>query len=311
MTPGRDRTAPPRIGPAELALLAVVALWGWTFVAVRETTDAVPVLTFLALRFGIAAVAFLPLLVRGRSRSTPPLDGTAPDRSAPARPATATVGIAIGVVLALGYLLQTFGLRSVDPGRSGVITGISVTLVPFGAWLILRQRVGAPEWLGVFLAAVGFAFLGFGSSRLTFGDLLVLGCAVAFAAQVVALARFAPGRPVLPLAFAQVATAAVLFTVAAAVVEWPDGFPTIDRDAWKVLLLTGVGATTAGFAVQTWAQRSTSPTRIALILALEPVFALAAGRILVGEDIGGTTAIGAACIVAGMLCAELAPRRAG
>lgn len=98
--------------------------------------------------------------------------------------------------------------------------------------------------------------------------------------------------------------------MAAAIVEWPRGLPTIDGRAWWVLLLTGVGATTGGFAAQTWAQRTTSPTRIALILALEPVFALAAGRILVGEDIGGTTAIGAGCIIAGMLCAELAPRGA-
>ncbi len=287
-----------RPGLADLALVLVVAVWGWTFAAVKEATESVPVLTFLALRFGVATAAFIPLLLLasrgGRSRSAGP----------------GVAGVAVGVVLSAGYVLQTYGLSFAAPGRSGVITGISVVLVPFGAWVILRQRIGSREWIGVALAVIGFALLAFGEEGIARGDWLVLGCAVAFATQVVALARIAPGRAVLPLAFAQVATAAVGLTIAAAIVDLPAGLPAIPRSVWGAVLTTGIVATTAGFAVQTWAQRTTTPTRIALILALEPVFAMGASRMLTGETYSVTALAGAGCILAGMLAAELGPRTA-
>ncbi len=293
-----------RAWTAELALIAIVAVWGWTFVAVKEAIEEVPVFTFLAGRFTIAAVAFTPWLLWSR-KSVHPQE---PPPSAPVTKPVVVAGIAIGALLAIGYALQTFGLALIDSGRSGVITGVSTALVPLGAWLILRQRVRVGEWIGVLLALAGFALLGFGDAPLGFGDLLVFGCAVAFAGHVVALGQVAPGRPVMLLAFTQVATAAVSFALFAIFVDGPGAFFEIGTNAVEALLITGLVATTLGFSVQTWAQSVSSPTRIVLIIALEPVFAIAAGVIWNGEALSLSILSGAALVIAGMLCAELSPR---
>ena len=288
---------------AEGALIAVVALWGWTFVTVKDATESVPVFTFLALRFTLAAIAFAPLLLLARRKR-----GSDDRKSAGAR-GTITVGVAAGGILALGYGLQTFGLTETTSGRSGVITGVSVALVPIGLGTFFRQKVGRAEWTGVVLALLGFLFLGIGDAPLGSGDFLVLGCAVAFAAHVILLGRAAKGKRVLPLAAIQVSTAAALFIVAALFFEGTAGLPRLDDGAiWRAVAWTGIGATTLGFAIQTRAQQVTSPTRIALILALEPVFALAAGHLGHGESLGLGALVGSGLVLAGMLCAELSPR---
>lgn len=293
---------------ADLSLVGIVAVWGYTFVTVKEATETVPVFTFLLLRFGVASLAFVPfLLLRRRAPAIGSADRGAPSRAGPGLAGVGLAGVGVGILLGLGYVFQTFGLAHTTPARSGVITGMSVVLVPFGARYALRQRVGTFEWIGVLLAVTGFLLLGTGEGAVGIGELLVLGCAVAFAAQIVALARVAPGRAVLPLAAVQVVTVAVALVVPAAVLEWHDGFPAVSPQAWFAVGLTGLVATTGGFAVQTWAQKITSPTHVALILALEPVFAMGASRIWTGELLTGAALAGAACIVLGMLTAEFGP----
>ena len=287
---------------AEVALVGVVAVWGWTFVTVKDATESVPIFTFLALRFTVAALGFAPLLLLRRRRAATLGQRTGKGRS------TVGVGIGAGVILALGYALQTFGLSETASGRSGVITWISVALVPIGMGTLFHQKVRRAEWTGVVLALVGFLILGTGDAPLGAGDLLVLGCAVAFAAHVIALGRWASGRSVVALAAAQVTTAAILFAIAAVIFEGDQGLPQIEGSAWRAVILTGLVATTLGFAVQTRAQQVASPTRIALILALEPVFALLAGHLWHDEKFGLGAILGFGLVLAGMLSAELSPR---
>ncbi|MGA1535007.1 MAG: DMT family transporter [Planctomycetota bacterium] len=293
---------------SELALILIVAIWGWAFVWVKDAIGVLPELTFNALRFSVAALAFLPWLLVLRRM---PASATA---SAEGR-GVLGAGILAGAILALGYALQTLGLERTSAGRSGVITGISVVLVPIMMATLFSQRVRRAEWRGVGLALLGLLLLGVGDQPLGLGDLLVLGCAVAFAAHVVALDRLAPGRSVIRLAAAQVSTAAVLFIVAALLLDGDRG-PTRDLGAlplevWGAIALTGLVGTTLAFAVQTRAQQCSTPTRIALILALEPVFALIAGRVEHGESPGGPALFGCVLIVGGMLSAELGPQARG
>ena len=278
---------------AELSLIAVVAVWGWTFTAVKDATEQVPVFSFLALRFGLAFLVFLPL-IRRSSEDEPKSSALFP-------------GLFCGAILALGYALQTLGLTATSSGRSGVITGISVALVPIGVGVLFRQKIRTLEWTGVILALVGFGVLGTGDAPLNKGDLLVLGCAVAFAGHVIALDRWAKGRSARSLAAIQVGTAAALFTGLAIWREGFDGFLAVDRSAAIAIAITGIVATTWAFTVQTRAQQQVSATRIALILALEPVFALIAGAVLRGETLGPSAWVGGGCVLAGMLCAELGP----
>ena len=139
------------------------------------------------------------------------------------------------------------------------------------------------------------------------GDLLVLGCAVAFALHLLAVGHFAPRQEVLALAFVQIAAAAVFNTLAALALErW-----TVEQlvAVLPAAAFTGVFATVAAFYLQTHAQRFTTPTHTALIFSMEPVFAAIFGYLLGGDRLGIQAVVGCGLILTGMLVAQLAPKQ--
>jgi len=286
-----SRAASRRQLAADLTLLVVVAIWGATFVLVKDAVTDFPVFAFLSLRFGLAAVVLLPLAWR-----------EAPHR----RPDRRLIlqGSLMGLALFAGYGLQTLGLRLTTPARAGFITGLSVVLVPIGSAWFLRRPPSRTAIAGVSLATIGLALLSFdGDASTGLGDLLVLGCAVSFAAQVILTAAFAPGQPAMRLALVQIATVAVLSLIVSLLWERP--WPAIGGQTIFAFAFTGVLATSFAFAAQTFAQRFTSPTHTALIFSLEPVFAVVSSRILIGERLTGQALVGSALILLGMLAAEL------
>ena len=74
------------------------------------------------------------------------------------------------------------------------------------------------------------------------------------------------------------------------------------------LVATAVFATAFAFAVQSWAQKHTTPTRTALIFALEPVFAWVTSFLMTGEVLTERTGFGAVAVLAGILLVDLSPR---
>ncbi|MCU1588406.1 MAG: Threonine/homoserine efflux transporter RhtA, partial [Frankiales bacterium] len=225
-----------------LALVGVTAIWGSTFVVVKRAVEQIPVADFLAWRFAIAAVAMLLL----RPRSVASL-GTAGRRS----------GVLVGLALGAGYLLQTVGLQHTSAAISGFITGMFVVLTPLVAFVLLRQRVSWIAGAAVVLATGGLALLSLHGSSIGYGELLTLGCALAFALHIVGLGRWAPSYDAYGLAVVQLLTTAVLCLAFAA----PGGV-AVPRswDVWGALALTALAATALAFVVQTWAQASLAPT---------------------------------------------------
>ncbi|HSW50458.1 MAG TPA: DMT family transporter [Bryobacteraceae bacterium] len=282
---------------ADLALAAVVAVWGATFVLVKEALQDVSVLLFLALRFSLASLA-LALAFAGRYTGL-----TAVRRSLSA-------GCLAGLCLFLGYLFQTAGLRYTSASKSAFITALSVVMVPLLLSLVYRSVPGAAEAAGVVLATAGLGLmtLSFDNLKPNPGDVLTLVCALGFAVHVVVLGRFSASSDLGLLSLSQVATVAVValgtfWWVETPRVQWT---PTL----LMALLVTGLLATALAFTVQAWAQRHTSPTRTALILALEPVFAWVTSFLLAGERLGTRGMIGGCLILGGVLLAELKPARA-
>lgn len=293
---------------ADGALLFVTAIWGATFVMVQDAVAGFPVLAFLGLRFTLAAAVLLPLLLRFR-RSWRGLSAGSADRAeGQARQVWRSLtglfpGIAIGLALFAGYAFQTFGLHFTTPAKAGFITGLSVALVPIGEALFLRRTPGRNAIAGVALATVGLALLSLQSDlSVSFGDLLVLGCALAFAAHILLVGRFAPHWPALRLAFVQIATVAVVSSLAALALDQPIGWPP--SNVWFAAAFTGLFATALAFFVQSRAQKDTTPTHTALIFAAEPVFAGLFSFLLIGELLGARQILGCALILAGMLAAE-------
>ena len=279
-----------------MALVFVAFVWGSTFVLVKEALDDISTLLFLALRFTLAGTA-LAFAYRDR------LAGILERHGASLRG-----GLAAGVCLFGGYVFQTFGLRLTTPSKSAFLTGMAIVLVPALNTLIRRRRPLPVEAAGVATAVVGLGLLTLepGDWNIAPGDLLTLGGALFFALHVIVLGVFAPEEGFERLSVFQIATAAVL---ALGTFWWAEK-PAVE---WSLtvgvaLAVTGLLATAAAFTIQAWAQQRTSPTRTALIFALEPVFAAATSFLAAGEVLSGRQIGGAALILAGILLVELKPK---
>ncbi|MBI4171756.1 MAG: DMT family transporter [Actinobacteria bacterium] len=272
---------------AVLALVAVTAVWGVTFVQVKDAVAIYPLFAFLAVRFAIAS-ATLAVPAARRLRSLGPRGWRA--------------GIVLGLLLALGYALQTAGLERTTVSSAGFITGLYVVFTPLIALLFFGTRIGLAVWVGVALSTVGLGLLsGIDSGRIA-GDLLVLGGSAAYSLQIVLMERHAPRYD--PLAFTQAEMLACFggfaaIALALGQVELPRGWTV-----WGALLVTGVFASALGYLVQTWAQRRTSATRTALAFTMEPVWAGIFGFWLAGDRLGAWGWGGAALIMAGIVAAE-------
>jgi drug/metabolite transporter (DMT)-like permease len=272
---------------ALVALVAVTAVWGLTFVQVKDAVELYPLFAFLAVRFAIASTT---LALPGYRRL-----GALGRRGGVA-------GAGLGLLLAAGYALQTAGLERTTVSSTGFITGLYVVFTPLLALLMFGTRIGAATLAGVGLSTVGLGLLsGVDAGSLT-GDALVLGGAAAYSLQIVLMERYAPLYDPLGFTLAEMLAACAGFAVVAVAlgqIEVPRGWTV-----WGALLVTGIFASALAFLVQTWAQRRTSATRTALAFAMEPVFAAAFGFWLAGDRLGAAGWAGAALIMAGIVAAE-------
>ena len=272
------------------ALVAVAAVWGSTFVVVRDAIVSYPVYSFLGLRFAIACVAFVVLFPSTLWRF---------DRG------TLTAGLIAGVFLTLGYVLQTLGLARTSPSKAAFITGMFVVITPFMQAVLLRRMPRWTAWFGVACAVAGLWLLsgGSGTGGWNLGDTLVLGCAVAYSAHMIVLGSIGRLHDARPLTLVQLATCAVVCGIVGISTEGV-GLPST-ADVWVALVITGVAASAIAFAVQTYAQKYLSPTRTALILIMEPAFGGLFGWLLAHEVLGLQGWAGAGLILAGMAASEV------
>lgn len=276
---------------ATLSLVGVTAVWGSTFVVVKDAVERMPVMDFLAWRFAIAALAMAvvrPTAVIGIGR------------------AGRRHGALLGLALAAGYVAQTFGLERTPATVSGFITGLFVVFTPLCAGLLLRKRVDVMSWLGVAVATGGLALLSLHGLSIGRGEAITLLCALSFALHIVGLGEWSTSKDAYGLAVVQLTTVAVVSIVAAA----PDSLaPPPDAKVWGAILLTSLAATALGFFLQTWAQAHLAPTRAAVVMTMEPVFAGVFGVAVGGDDLGPRTVVGALLVLAAMYLVELGPRR--
>ena len=269
-----------------LVLTAVTAVWGWTFVVIKDSIAHYPVAPFLALRFGLAVLVLLVLSRR------------LPERR------SLLIGAVIGATVAAGYALQTYGLASTAPGTAGLITGLFVVFTPvidraFGA------RIAGRTWVAVMVALAGTALLAGGdpAARVGIGDLLVLGGAICFAFQVVLLSRRAPGLRPMDLALMQMAVGFLVFSAAGSA-----SLAAPTAGVWFGIVITGVFASALAFPLQAWVQSKLNATRAALIMAMEPAWALLFSVLLAGQHLDAVQATGAALVLVAVLGHEALPQ---
>ena len=274
-----------------MALIGVTAVWGVTFPLVKGAVEQVPPYTFNALRFLLAALvlgaAAVPSLRRLGARGW-------------------RHGALLGTALFAGYAFQTIGLQYTNASNAGFVTGMFVVFTPLLAAALLRQAPGGAAVIGAALAMIGLALLSLGPSFVPRGgDVLVLGCAVAFAAHIVGLGAWSNLHDAVALTVVQLIVSAVLHSAFALALEVGRTSSTWDASVVGALLVTAILASAAAFWIQTAAQRVIPPTRTAVILTMEPVFAGLFGFLLLDERLSARGWAGCALIFTGMLIAEL------
>ncbi len=286
---------------ADISLLSVTAIWGGTFVMVKEAVSAFPVFAFLFIRFTLATLSLLPLrpwLERNVSVFRAP--GAHRGRRG------LLAGAVLGLVLTAGYGFQTFGLQYTTPAKAGFITGLSVVIVPTLAAIVMRRPPERSVWVGVLLATAGLALLSLNRDlRPQFGDVLVFFCAISFALHILITGYLAPGHAPLDLTLGQLATTALLSGLISFLWERP--WPAPNAQMLFAALFTGLLASTFAFTVQTLAQRFTTASHTALIFSTEPVFAALFSFLLGVEPLTVRVLVGGGLILAGMAVAELGP----
>jgi len=276
---------------ATFALLAITACWGSTFPLTKDLLERVPVLDYLALRFALASLALVVMFPRAVGRLSPAARGRA---------------VVLGLVYGVAQILQTAGLEHTAATVSGFITGLYVVCTPLLAAPLLRQRIGGVTWLAVVLAVAGLAVLTLRGVSVGYGEGLTLVAAVLYAFHIVGLGAWSTAEDAMGMATAQL----LAITVVCTLVTVPDGLvlPASTTD-WASVVYMAVFAAALALAGQTWAQAHLPPTRSAIIMSMEPVFAGLFAVLLGGEDPTVRMLVGGAMVLAAMLLVELAPRR--
>ncbi|QSQ27938.1 DMT family transporter [Pyxidicoccus parkwayensis] len=275
---------------ADGALALITLFWGVTFVVVKDALGHGDPFSFLTLRFSVGAAVLSALA--GRQVLNP---------------VNLRRGLVLGAFLFVGFALQTLGLTLTTPSRSAFITGMSVVFVPLLSLVLFKRVPKVTSLLGVVLAAVGLYFLtrpeaGGEGGGLARGDVLTLGCAVAYACHITLTERYAPKEGVAGLVAVQLWSVALLSALCLPFVtrrvEWTPSFVA-------AVLVCGVLASAVAISVQTWGQARTTAVRAAVIYSMEPVFASAYSVALGYEVLGAREWAGGGLILLGVLVSDV------
>lgn len=272
-------------------LLFVGLVWGATFPIIKIAIESTGALWFNAYRFLIAAIlATLVLISSGNKFSKE--KGLIP------------YAFVLGSLLAFGYTTQTIGLAYTESGKAGFITGLFVVLVPIFSSVVFKKKPSEAVSLSVLLSLIGLALLSLGKNYIPQkGDILVFLCAVGYAIHIVIVDQITHRFNSLNLSMSQIIVAGLEMFVLAYLIQ--PNLPSPSGYAIFALFLTSVFATIIAFFIQIFAQRHLGPTKTALILLTEPVFAAVFGYLLLGETFTLRKFLGSLLLLISMVIAEI------
>tara|TARA_B100000029_G_scaffold234745_1_gene231976 strand:- start:36 stop:908 length:873 start_codon:yes stop_codon:yes gene_type:complete len=274
---------------AQICLVITTAIWGITFIMVKEALNDAPPYAFATWRFLIATICnFLFIFLQFKSFTKMEIIG----------------GIFCGILLHAGYAFQNYGLQLTSASKSAFITGTSILIVPFILWIFQNKKVQLRAWLAVIIALIGlFLLINPTGSDVNLGDIITIGCSVAFAGHIVLQDKYMKkDASILRFFFIQLLTVTILSYSSYLVIDtqtiiWSKRLIT-------ALLITGIFATFIAIGFMVWAQKLLSPTQTALIFALEPVFAAIYAWYAANEILSTISWIGGILIIFGVVWAE-------
>lgn len=285
----RHRTASEIV--SEILLLFVGLVWGATFPVIKIAIESTGALWFNAYRFFIAAVLALAVVYLNRKKMK--LDKE-----------IVTYSFVLGTLLAFGYTTQTVGLAFTESGKAGFITGLFVVFVPVFSSVFFRKKPGRAVVSSVFLGITGLGLISLERNLMPQkGDMLVLLCAIAYAIHIIIVDKITSRFSTTLLSMLQIVVAGIEMLIFAFFLD--PVLPVPSAYAWFALFLTSIVATIFAFFIQVFAQKHLGPTRTALILLSEPLFAAIFGYLLLDEVFTGKKLVGAALLFSAMVISEL------
>ena len=269
-------------------ILALTALiWGTGFVVMKNTLDSVPPAAIIAIRYAIATLLTAVLFRRHLKGLT---------RQDVAR------GAIVGLMLSLAYIIQTIGLSYTTAGKNAFLTTVYVLLVPFGSWLVFRQKPGKRTFIAAVLMLVGIGCLSLDgeSGGLNIGDLLTILCGVFYAAHIMAVERCQRRTNTYALIVLQFAFAAAFAAAYHGLFEreMPMSF---SLGTVGGMLYLSVFSTTIAMSLQNIGQSMAPASHASILLSLESVFGALASCIFLGETVTARMLLGFAVIFAALV----------
>lgn len=255
-----------------LLLLITAVIWGSSFVSQQTGMDYMGPLTFTGARSIIGGVMLIPVILFLRKRKP-----SAERKKLPVK-TTIVGGICCGLALTVASLLQQYGLTMTTVGKGGFITTLYIIITPVLGIFIGRK---APKivWVSAVMAVFGMYLLCVGgeSFSISAGDLLVMGCAVAFSVHILVIDHFSPLTDGVILSCIQFFVCGIISTVGAFIFEQPSWEQLVNGAV--PVLYAGVLSSGVGYTLQIVGQKGLDPTAAALILSLESVVAAISGYI--------------------------------
>ena len=212
-------------------------------------------------------------------------------------------GVGLGVLLCLGYITQTIALEQTTAAITGFLTGLYVVLTPVLAWLFAKKKLDKRVFIGIVLATIGLALLSINGLSIEPGQVWGIACAFFFAAHIVALGAWSPGKNVYVLTILQLGTMSVLNWIGAYATDGVYQAPP-NGEVWFAVIFTAVFATAIAFFVQTWAQSLMDASRVAIILTAEIVWAAVISVAVRQEVLSFKTIAGGVIMLVAMLIVE-------
>lgn len=279
----------------KLALASAAAIWGGSFVVMKDTLNAISPAWLMFVRFLLAS-----LLVGGIFWKTlrDNLDAS-----------HVACGVMLGLAWGAAYVVQNIGLDDTTPGRNAFLTATYCVMTPFLNWVVARRRPGWGNVVAAALAIAGVGLVALGddlSLAMSRGDWLSLAGAALFAVHIVLVARFSSAHDVMTLTVVQLVTGALVALGTALVLEAPPSLDTFaSPDVWAALAYLAVLSSGVCTVLQNVGQAHVPPAQASLLLSLESVFAVVASVLFYGELVTPRLAVGFAAIFAAILVSEL------
>jgi drug/metabolite transporter (DMT)-like permease len=284
-----------------IALGVVYLVWGSTYLAIRVGVGHLPPLFLAGIRYVIAGALLYPIALRAATGSR----GSAEHGARPGARAW-FAGAVIGILLLFaGNGGLTIGETTLPSGLAAVLVAtVPLWMIVF-AWLVQHQRVTVRSAAGLVVGLGGVAILvgdGTASGRIS-GVIIVLGAAAAWGFGSVLSHRLAvPSHAMLAAAIEMLAGGVVLLAVAAGSGEFSRiQWSSVPATSWIALAyLIGPGSILA-FTAYGYALSHLPVTTVSTYAYVNPVVAVLAGILFLGEQFTWREGLGAALVLASVV----------